>query len=83
MFIHHFLLHSLCIKCFCVFIYRSFITVIIYITIFMNVLICPDLELHGDDVYFTLENSSQDVDQRQPGLAASSTTSSKVFILSS
>ncbi|XP_057783902.1 uncharacterized protein LOC131001519 [Salvia miltiorrhiza] len=35
------------------------------------------LELHGDDVYFTLENGAQDVDQRQPGGAASSTTSSK------
>lgn len=35
------------------------------------------LELHGDDVYFTLENGAQDADQRQPGLAASSTTSSK------
>lgn len=36
----------------------------------------PDLELHGDDVYFTLENGAQDVDQREP---ASSSTSSKVY----
>ncbi|KAH6803793.1 transcription initiation factor TFIID subunit [Perilla frutescens var. frutescens] len=35
------------------------------------------LELHGDDVYFTLENGGQDVDQRQPGLAAANTTSLK------
>lgn len=39
----------------------------------------PDLELHVDDVYFTLENGAQDGDQRQPGLAVSNTTSSKVF----
>ncbi|KAG6392723.1 hypothetical protein SASPL_146947 [Salvia splendens] len=38
---------------------------------------CFYLELHGDDVYFTLENGAQDVDQRHPGVAASSTTSSK------
>ncbi|KAL1536775.1 putative cyclin-dependent serine/threonine-protein kinase isoform X1 [Salvia divinorum] len=35
------------------------------------------LELHGDDVYFTLENGAQDVDERHPGVAALSTTSSK------
>ncbi|KAK6125861.1 hypothetical protein DH2020_040399 [Rehmannia glutinosa] len=35
------------------------------------------LELHGDDVYFTLETGAQDGDQRQPGLAASNTASSK------
>lgn len=35
------------------------------------------LELHGDDVYFTLENGVQDGDQRQPGLAASNATSLK------
>ncbi|KAK6150336.1 hypothetical protein DH2020_015268 [Rehmannia glutinosa] len=35
------------------------------------------LELHGDDVYFTLETGAQDGDQHQPGLAASNTTSSK------
>lgn len=45
----------------------------------MKILIGPDLELHGDDVYFTLENGAQDADQRQPGLAASNATSSKVF----
>lgn len=49
------------------------------INIFMNILIGPDLELHGDDVYFTLENGAQDLDQRQPGLAASNSASSKVF----
>lgn len=38
-----------------------------------------DLELHGDDVYFTLENGAQDVDQRQPGLGVPNSTSSKVF----
>ncbi|KAG6394471.1 hypothetical protein SASPL_145056 [Salvia splendens] len=38
---------------------------------------CFYLELHGDDVYFTLENGGQDVDQRHPGVAASSATSSK------
>lgn len=43
----------------------------------------PDLELHGDDVYYTLEDGTQDGDQRQPGFAASNTSSSKVlnFIL--
>ncbi|KAL6552113.1 hypothetical protein OROGR_008267 [Orobanche gracilis] len=35
------------------------------------------LELHGDDIYFTLEHGAQDGDQRQPGLVASNTTSSK------
>ncbi|CAA0812533.1 Unknown protein [Striga hermonthica] len=35
------------------------------------------LELHGDDVYFTLENGAQGGDQRQPGLAASNSTTSK------
>ncbi|CAA3025474.1 Hypothetical predicted protein [Olea europaea subsp. europaea] len=34
------------------------------------------LELHGDDVYFTLENGTQDADQLQPA-AVSNTTSSK------
>ncbi|KAL2521740.1 hypothetical protein Fot_25663 [Forsythia ovata] len=34
------------------------------------------LELHGDDVYFTLENGTQDADQHQP-TAASNTSSSK------
>ncbi|KAL7104288.1 hypothetical protein ACP275_08G234600 [Erythranthe tilingii] len=37
------------------------------------------LELHGDDVYFTFEDGAKDVDQRQPGLAASNTTSSKGY----
>ncbi|KAL8476303.1 hypothetical protein ACS0TY_028829 [Phlomoides rotata] len=32
------------------------------------------LELHGDDVYFTLENGAQDGDQRQPGLGVSNST---------
>ncbi|KAL3845119.1 hypothetical protein ACJIZ3_002522 [Penstemon smallii] len=35
------------------------------------------LELHGDDVYFTLENGDQDGDQRRPGLATSNAPSSK------
>ncbi|EYU30927.1 hypothetical protein ABFS82_08G219500 [Erythranthe guttata] len=37
------------------------------------------LELHGDDVYFTFEDGAKDVDQRQPSLAASNTTSSKGY----
>lgn len=37
-----------------------------------------DLELHGDDVYFTLENGAQDADQLQP-TAVSNATLLKVF----
>ncbi|CAN4097323.1 unnamed protein product [Withania somnifera] len=36
------------------------------------------LQLHGDDVYFTLENCSQDGDQQREGVSGTSTASSKV-----
>lgn len=41
-------------------------------------LLVADLRLHGDDVYFTLENSAQDGVQQREGGVSSNTASSKV-----
>lgn len=43
-----------------------------------NCAIAADLRLHGDDVYFTLENSAHDGFQPREGGGSSITASSKV-----
>lgn len=42
------------------------------------VLLIADLQLHGDDVYFTLENCSQDGAQQREGVSGTSTVLCKV-----
>ncbi len=44
----------------------------------IDAIVFADLQLHGDDVYFTLENSAQDVVQPREGGVSSNTASSKV-----